>query len=224
MNGRLAWSVFVVLFLGAGVLYAQTGELKAYLERGRALAKAEKPEQALPYFLFALELGEKQFGADSPAVVPLLNDLAEVYASRSDYPDAEPLFKRSLTIQEQEVTRYRSGIARTLNSLGALYEATARPREARKLYRRVITILQPALGRDDPSVERARLRLAELGAGKPPPPAAELAVAAPAAALRSGPISPPAAPRRGGPRGGNRGLRAPRVAGAEPSGPRLRGD
>ncbi|MCH8038559.1 MAG: tetratricopeptide repeat protein, partial [Proteobacteria bacterium] len=184
----------MVLFLGAGVLYAQTGELKAYLERGRALAKAEKPEQALPYFLFALELGEKQFGADSPAVVPLLNDLAEVYATRSDYPDAEPLFKRSLTIQEQEVTRYRSGIARTLNSLGALYEATARPREARKLYRRVITILQPALGRDDPSVERARLRLAELGAGKPPPPAAEVAVAAPAAAIRSAATLPAAAP------------------------------
>lgn len=171
MNGRLAWSVFAVLFLGAGVLYAQTGALKAYLDRGRALAKAEKPEQALPYFLFALELGEKQFGADSPAVVPLLNDLAEVYATRSDYPDAEPLFKRSLTIQEQELTRYRSGIARTLNNLGSLYEATARPREARKLYQRVVTALQPALGRDNPSVKRARLRLAKLGAGKPPPAA-----------------------------------------------------
>jgi len=179
MNGRLAWSVVVVLFLGAGVLYAQTGELKAYLDRGRALAKAEKPEQALPYFLFALELGEKNFGADSPAVVPLLNDLAEVYATRSDYPDAEPLFKRSLAIQEQELTRYRSGIARTLNNLGSLYEATARPREARKLYRRVVTALQPALGRDNPSVKTARLRLAKLGAEEPPravaaiPPVAE---------------------------------------------------
>ena len=162
MNGRLAWSVFTALFLGAGVLYAQTGELKAYLDRGRALAKAEKPEQALPYFLFALELGEKQFGADSPAVVPLLNDLAEVYATRSDYPDAEPLFKRSLAIQEQELTRYRSGIARTLNNLGSLYEATERPREARKLYRRVVTALQPALGPDNPSVKMAQLRLAKL--------------------------------------------------------------
>ncbi len=177
MNGRLAWSVFVILFLGAGVLYAQTAELKAYLDRGRALTKAEKPEQALPYFLFALELGEKQFGADSPAVVPLLNDLAEVYATRSDYPDAEPLFKRSLAIQEQELTRYRSGIARTLNNLGSLYEATARPREARKLYRRVVTALQPALGRDDPSVKKARLRLAKLGGEEPPPAVAEPAVA-----------------------------------------------
>ena len=171
MSGRLAWSVLAVLFLGAGALYAQTGELKAYLDRGRALAKAEKPEQALPYFLFALELGEKEFGADSPAVVPLLNDLAEVYATRSDYPDAEPLFKRSLAIQEQELTRYRSGIARTLNNLGSLYEATERPREARKLYRRVVNVLQPALGRDDPSVRKARLRLAKLGAGTPPTPA-----------------------------------------------------
>ena len=169
MNGRLAWSVLAVLFLGAGVLYAQTGELKAYLDRGRALAKAEKPEQALPYFLFALELGEKQFGADSPAVVPLLNDLAEVYATRSDYPDAEPLFKRSLAIQEQELTRYRSGIARTLNNLGSLYEATERPRAARKLYRRVVTALQPALGPDNPSVRTARLRLAKLAEATPPP-------------------------------------------------------
>ena len=184
MNGRLAWSVVAVLFLGAGVLYAHTGELKAYLDRGRALAKAEKPEQALPYFLFALELGEKKFGADSPAVVPLLNDLAEVYATRSDYPDAEPLFKRSLAIQEQELTRYRSGIARTLNNLGALYEATERPREARKLYRRVVTALQPALGWDNPSVKKARLRLAKLGAGEPPPTVAEPPAAEPPTAER----------------------------------------
>ena len=172
MNRRLAWSALAVLFLGAGILYAQTEELKAYLDRGRALTKAAKFEQALPYFLFALELGEKKFGADSPVVVPLLNDLAETYATRSDYGDAEPLFQRSLAIQEQELTRYRAGIARTLNNLGSLYEATERPSEARKLYERVLAALQPGLGADNPSVKTARLRLAKLAAEKLPTPRA----------------------------------------------------
>ncbi len=178
MNRRLGVSVLAGLVIGASVLSAQTDELKAYLDRARALSKADKVEQALPYFLFALELGETEFGVDSPAVVPILNDLAQLYAARSDYRDAEPLLKRALAIQEQELSRYRSGIARTLTKLGSLYEATERPMEARRLYERVVTALQPALGADHPSVRTARLRLAKLGEGEGPPSVAGPALAA----------------------------------------------
>ncbi len=178
MTRRLVFTTLAALVLGAGVLSAQTEELKAYLDRGRALTKTEKFEQALPYFLFAQELGETKFGSDSPAVVPLLNDLADLYAVRNDYPDAEPLFDRSLAIQEKELTRYRSGIARTLNSLGSLYEATARPARARAVYKRVITALEPALGGRHPSVKEARLRLARLNEDKLSTPAAAAPLAA----------------------------------------------
>ncbi len=180
MARRLLTILFPLLALGAGALWAQGEAVNAYLDRGRALSKAEKFDQALPYFLFALELGEKEFGVASPAVVPLLDDLAATYATRSDYGDAEPLFERSLKIQEGELGRYRAGIARTLNQLGAIYEATARPDQARSAYTRVLAKLQAGLGAGDPSVQTARRRLAKLE--RLPPPVLATVTPAPAAA------------------------------------------
>ena len=186
---RRLFSTFIpALLLGAGLLYAQTADIQAYLERGRKLSKAEKYEQALPYYLLALELGEKEFGGKSSSVVPLLNDLGEVYSTRRDFGDAEPLFLRSLDIQEREIERYRAGIARTLNSLGSIYEATDRPAAARKLYQRVLADWRPALGPGHPSVTAAAARLAKLpapGAAPPtpvpPPTEPKIAAAVPAA-------------------------------------------
>jgi len=192
MIRRLLTPLFFVLVLGAGTLWAQGAAVNEYRERGRALNKAEKFEQALTYFLFALELGEKEFGADSPSVVPLLDDLAEIYAARSHYGDAEPLFERSLEIQERAQSRYRSGIARTLNRLGAIYEATARPDAAREAYTRVLAQLQPGLGAGDPSVQTARLRLAKLERLPPPPAIASPAIVPPTVTTPTIAPTPPA--------------------------------
>ncbi len=192
MARRLLTILVPLLALGAGALWAQGEAVNLYLDRGRALSKAEKFDQALPYFLFALELGEKEFGADSPAVVPLLDDLAATYATRSDYGDAEPLFERSLKIQEGELGRYRAGIARTLNQLGAIYEATARPDRARGAYTRVLASLQAGLGAGDPSVQTARLRLAKLER-LPPPPVLATVTPAPAATAPTAVAAPQAA-------------------------------
>jgi tetratricopeptide (TPR) repeat protein len=193
MVRRLLTTLFPVLVLGAGVLWAQSEALNAYLDRGRALSKAEKFDQALPYFLFALELGEKEFGDRSPTVIPLLNDLAETYARRDNYGDAEPLFERSLEIQEGELNRYRAGIARTLNQLGAIYEATARPDRARQAYTRVLANLQPGLGAGNPNVQTARLRLAKLEQ-LPPPPVIAVTPPTPPATAPTAVAAPPPEP------------------------------
>ncbi len=190
MVRRLLTLLFPLLAIGAGALWAQGEAVNLYLDRGRALSKADKIDQALPYFLFALELGEKEFGSDSPAVLPLLNDLAQIYATRDDFGDAEPLFVRSLKIQEGELDRYRSGIARTLNQLGAIYEATARPNQARKAYTRVLANLQAGLGVGDPNVQTARLRLAKLERLPPPPIIASPSIAT--VPLAPAPPAPPA--------------------------------
>ncbi len=192
MARRLLIIMLPLLALGAGALWAQSEAVDLYLDRGRALSKADKLDQALPYFLFALELGEKEFGPGSPSVIPLLNDLAATYATRDDYDDAEPLFDRSLKIQEGELGRYRAGIARTLNQLGAIYEATARLDRARSAYTRVLANLQAGLGAGDPSVQTARRRLAKLER-LPPPPVLATVTPAPAATAPTAVAAPPAA-------------------------------
>ena len=118
MGFRLVSVVFAVFVLGASLAYADSSDVRRYLDRGHALAKAGKPEQALHYLLMALELGEEKFAAGDSALVPLLDSLAEAHSANGSFEDAEPLLKRSLTIQERALAGNRVGIARTLSSLG----------------------------------------------------------------------------------------------------------
>ncbi len=164
---RLSSVVLVVFVLGVSLARADSVDVRQYLDRGHALAKAGKHEQALPYLLLALELGEAKFAADDAALVPLLDSLAEAHSAQGSFDDAEPLLKRSLTIQEQALARNQVGIARTLSNLGFVYQATGRAEEAGKLYNRVLAVWQPKLGADDPSVRAAREGLAKLSPGPP---------------------------------------------------------
>jgi tetratricopeptide (TPR) repeat protein len=162
MNRRLLFTVLGVLFVGTGALSAQTDLLKAYQDRGRMLSKLSKHEQALPYFLLALEMAEKEFGRDSPEVVPLLNDLADSYVERRDYGDAEPLLLRSLDIQEGRIAELVANAARTAGTLASLYEETERPQAAVAVYRRILERWQPTLGANHTVIRTARQRLTAL--------------------------------------------------------------
>ena len=64
MAFRRALVVLVACFLGAGLAHADSSDLRRFLDRGYALAKAGKHEQALPYLLLALEMGEVEFPPD----------------------------------------------------------------------------------------------------------------------------------------------------------------
>ena len=148
-----------MLCFGGSLLYAQGDDLGEVLNRGRVLAKAGKYEQALPYFLLALERSEALYGPDGYEIVPILDALADLYADHENHNDAEPLYERALAIRERELARFQAGIARTLNRLASIYEATGRAVEAEELYRRVLSASEPALGEAHPSVQAARRRL-----------------------------------------------------------------
>jgi len=166
MAYRQVLVVIVSLLLGAGSARADSVDLSQYLDRAHALTKAGKHEQALPYLLQALELGEVRYAKDEGALVPMLDMLAEAYSAQGSFDDAEPLLKRSLTIQERTLANAQTGIARTLASLGFVYESTGRRAEASKLYNRVLAVWQPKLGADDPSVRAAQEGLAKLASTK----------------------------------------------------------
>ena len=90
MNRRLIPVLFALLPLWWGALHAQTGELEDYMSRGRELSKSGKLDQALPYFLLSLELAEIRFGLDDPALIPMIDGLAEVRETISKEDMAEP--------------------------------------------------------------------------------------------------------------------------------------
>lgn len=194
MRLRLLIVLLPALCLGWGTVLAQAEDVDAYLERGRLLEKQGKYDQALPYYLLALEMAETRSGADSAQVVPLLESLAGLYAEQRAFDDAEPFYRRSLSIQERELARYRQGIARTLVGLARVYDETGREDEARKLYERVLRDWQPLVGEAHPSVRIARERLAALA---PPTPAvtAEAKPPVPPPAPEEAPAPLPKEPR-----------------------------
>ncbi len=171
MGPRQIFLLAVLLSCGAGLLYAQDGDLEAYMARGRELSKAGKIDQALPYFMLALEIAETRIGAEDPAVIPVVENLADTHAAMGNYRDAEPLYQRALKVQEREAARYQAGIARTLNSLGNIYEATDRSQQALEMYRQVLTTWAPVLGATHPEVKTASDRFAKLALQGPAPPA-----------------------------------------------------
>ncbi|MFQ5466859.1 MAG: tetratricopeptide repeat protein, partial [Kiloniellaceae bacterium] len=189
MNWRLPVMIIAVLCIGIRPLYAQSGDARAYLERGRVLAKAGKSTQALPYFLLALETAENRHGKDSPEILTMLESLAGQYAADRLFRDAEPLYRQSLGIQERAVTGQMAGLARTLNSLGAIYEATERMDQAREVYARVLRQVSPTLGADHPAVVAAHDRLVRMSKVAAPAPAAP---PAPVAKAQAPPPAPPA--------------------------------
>jgi tetratricopeptide (TPR) repeat protein len=194
MKRRLILALLVLPWLGGGLLFAKSGELEDYLSRGRALSKGEKTDQALPYFLLALELAEAQYGKDSPRIVPVLEDLADAHAAQKQYRDAEPLYDRALKIQEREAAHYQAGIVRVSNRLGTIYEETGRKREAMALYRNVLEVWAPVLGAGQPDVQEAGRRLAKLALQVPTTPGEVTPARPPPVARPPTPLVPPAPP------------------------------
>jgi tetratricopeptide (TPR) repeat protein len=70
----------------------------ARVAQGQSLwAEAEKWYQA------CLQMTEERCGADHPDTATSLNNLAVLYESMGRYPEAEPLYVRSLSIMEQQL-------------------------------------------------------------------------------------------------------------------------
>jgi tetratricopeptide (TPR) repeat protein len=64
-----------------------------------------------------------------------LNNLALLYQAKGRYPDAEPLYKRSLAIIERAFGPDHPDVARSLNNLVDLYQAEGHYAEAEPLYK-----------------------------------------------------------------------------------------
>ena len=192
MRSRLLGPFLAALCFGGGLLYAQGDDLGDFLTRGQALSQVGKYDQALPYFLLALERAEAQYGPESIETVPFLDALAQLFVDQKNYADARPHYERALEIQETALSRVQAEMARTLDRLASLYDTTDRAREAEDLYRRALTASQGVLGAEHPGVQTARRQLGRVQeARRPPPPPQEVARPPP-----QPPRPPPQRPQR----------------------------
>ncbi|MAF06227.1 MAG: hypothetical protein CL389_00015 [Acidiferrobacteraceae bacterium] len=79
----------VLLFSWPGTAAAQSDELMRTYRQGATLEKAGRYSEAIPFYLKALRMGEREFGPDDPNIAMLLNKLA-LSSSSGLYKDHEP--------------------------------------------------------------------------------------------------------------------------------------
>ncbi|WP_020396249.1 tetratricopeptide repeat protein [Thiolinea disciformis] len=78
------------------------------------------------------------------------------------YPQAQPLYERSLAISEQTLGKEHPSVGTSLNNLAGLYESMGEYAKALPLYERSLAISEQALGKEHPDVGTSLNNLAGL--------------------------------------------------------------
>src|SRR4029077_18539997 len=110
------------------------------------MVAAGRVSEALPFARRAIDLMERERGAEDLELGNAMNTLALLHAQLGQYADAEPLYKRALSIRERVLGSEHTEVAATLHALAALYVYQGRYADAEALYRRALAIREKAWG------------------------------------------------------------------------------
>jgi len=112
-------------------------------DAGRDAYERADYNRAQKMFATAVKEAER-FGDQDPRLARSLNDLAAAYAVQGKYPEAEPLYQRSLAILKQVRGPDHADVATVLLNYAELLQATNRGAEAAKLEARAKAIREQA--------------------------------------------------------------------------------
>ena len=132
-------------------------EYRQVIAKQAKIVEIPEPEAEIIVAEIVKELGQIEVQTASS-----LNNLAALYESMGRYPEAEPLYVRSLSIYEQQLGADHPDTALSLNNLAALYYAMGRYAEAEPLYVRSLSIYEQQLGADHPNTATTLSNQAEL--------------------------------------------------------------
>jgi tetratricopeptide (TPR) repeat protein len=113
-------------------------------------------------YLQALEIYQRQLGADHLEVATNLNNLALLYRLQGRYAEAEPCYLQALEIRQRQLGADHPDLAVSLNNLAKLYESQGHYAEAELRYLQALASLQRQLGSDHPHVATSLNNLAGL--------------------------------------------------------------
>jgi TonB family protein len=110
-------------------------------------------------FRRALEIGERAFGMESPALVPAITSLASARIMSGKFEDAEPLVVRALVLSETGLGDYDPDLAILLNDLARLCLKQSAHALAEPLLLRMLA-MKRSKGEDHPEVATVLASLA----------------------------------------------------------------
>jgi CHAT domain-containing protein/Tfp pilus assembly protein PilF len=136
--------------------HAQSDEAQAKANRLKdkcaEFYRSGKYDEAIEHCQRALMINETALGSEHPGVADLLNNLAVLHKTKSEYAKAETLYLRSLAIREKVFGSDHPAVANSLSNLAELYRAKGEYAKAEPLYQRSLLINEKMLGPEHPSV------------------------------------------------------------------------
>jgi tetratricopeptide (TPR) repeat protein len=123
-----------------------------YVVLARLYAAQKKFNQAAPFYTWAVELLEKQFGYDDSRLLPALDGLSSALREDHKWEQAVPVTLRAIPIREALVGPMHPDLAQTLDNLGTSYFALKRFSDAEPVYERSVQIWIQHLGATHPMV------------------------------------------------------------------------
>lgn len=128
-------ALVLAVVLGISVAaHSQDTDWQTLNQQVTQLSVGGRDAEALPLAEKALNLADKEYGAESGEKALSLNNLALIYKRQGDYEKAADLYRRSLVISERIVGPKNPSLLVTFNNLAATYEAMGLPEQADKIY------------------------------------------------------------------------------------------
>ena len=110
-----------------------------------------KPEIAAKQFEAARSLSGRYLGADHPATLNTMNNLAGSYSDLGRHAEAAPqLREETLALRKAKLGPDDPGTLKVMNNLAASYAALGRHADAVKLHEETLALLKAKLGPDHP--------------------------------------------------------------------------
>ncbi|MFN6496864.1 MAG: tetratricopeptide repeat protein [Nostoc sp. DedQUE01] len=107
-------------------------------------------DRLLPHAKVAIDwISQYQFESETAAL--LLNETGYYLQERSQYSEAEPLYKKALSLRQRLLGEEHPSVATSYNNLAALYYSQGRYSEAEPLYEKALEIAELCLGVNHPN-------------------------------------------------------------------------
>lgn len=123
------------------------------------LVNAGKYAEAAPLDARALEIAEKQFGAEDAGLGFFLNPHGYLQRQQGNYPASEQTLQRALAINEKALGREHPQTVDSMRNLGLLYRSMNDYAKADKMLREVLALTEKTLGPENPRVVQDLINL-----------------------------------------------------------------
>lgn len=129
-----------------------TFQVRQLIAESNELYYFGKYSEAFPLAVRALEIAEKELGADNALVAYLLEQTGRLQQAKNNYPEAEALLQRALATNKKVLGTDHPQTLSSMNRLGLIYFYSNQYTKTDQLWHQSMEITERTLGPENPNI------------------------------------------------------------------------